>query len=406
MEGYVIANFESKNIKGGVFDVTTFQGEHCDEYLVKDSESGERRLYRKGVLELSWREANGRKIGDFTMFDKGKSLGKENWSVLLNDKERRYIENRKKEVRLIIRKGEHNHMVYRGGFDNEQSMKRDGEGYAYDEESGRVLIHGVWRDDKLFQIYQEFESEHDMIEYDVIQGVENVSVLNRRPVYEGGYTYRDLTDEYVRHGVGNKIDVESGVAYSECTWSNGAVMNSAELFGGWYVKGRADDAAIQNAKVWTVERGYDVEWESLGKNIYEIDIPSCCCNKSKVKVLDLSELSILRRIKIGSDCFDNVDEVRIVGLNKLERIDIGKNCFTKQKDTYEVTYNPNRRFVLKNCPRVHIVRIDRYSFSDYSVCQIEGVNGLEAIEMGALGEYSSNFYHASLELKSIHIHSE
>lgn len=56
MEGYVIASYESKNIKGGVFDVTTFQGEHCDEYLVKDSESGERRLYRKGVLELNWRE--------------------------------------------------------------------------------------------------------------------------------------------------------------------------------------------------------------------------------------------------------------------------------------------------------------------------------------------------------------
>ena len=53
MEGFVIANYESKNIKGGVFDVTTFQGEHCDEYLVKDSENGERRLYRKGVLELT-----------------------------------------------------------------------------------------------------------------------------------------------------------------------------------------------------------------------------------------------------------------------------------------------------------------------------------------------------------------
>lgn len=53
MEGYVIASYESKNIKGGEFDVTTFQGEHCDEYLVKDSESGEPRLYRKGVLELS-----------------------------------------------------------------------------------------------------------------------------------------------------------------------------------------------------------------------------------------------------------------------------------------------------------------------------------------------------------------
>ena len=42
----------------------------------------------------------------------------------------------------------------------------------------------------------------------------------------------------------------------------------------------------------------------------------------------------------------------------------------------------------------------RYSFSDYSVCEIENVPSLEVIEMGDVNKESGNFYYASLELKS------
>ena len=48
----------------------------------------------------------------------------------------------------------------------------------------------------------------------------------------------------------------------------------------------------------------------------------------------------------------------------------------------------------------------RYSFSDYSVIEIENVNALEVIEMGDVNEVSYGFYYASLELKSILIHNE
>ena len=53
MEGYVSSKCERKSVEGRDFEVTTFQGEHCDEYVVKEEKSGECRLYRKGVLELS-----------------------------------------------------------------------------------------------------------------------------------------------------------------------------------------------------------------------------------------------------------------------------------------------------------------------------------------------------------------
>ena len=48
----------------------------------------------------------------------------------------------------------------------------------------------------------------------------------------------------------------------------------------------------------------------------------------------------------------------------------------------------------------------RDSFSDYSVCEIEDVDALEVIEFGELNEESRSFFYASLELKSILIHSE
>ena len=77
---------------------------------------------------------------------------------------------------------------------------------------------------------------------------------------------------------------------------------------------------------------------------------------------------------------------------------IGKNSFTKQKNSWG--NDPNRHFYLKNCERLRELKMGRYSFSDYSVCEIENMDSLEVIEMGDLNEYSVNFSSASLELKS------
>ena len=290
MEGYVSSKCERKSVEGREFEVTTFQGEHCDEYVVKDKKSGECCLYRKGVLELSWREENGRKVDKFTLYEKGRGVRKESWKSAWNREEHRYVEDCKGTMRMIIRRGEENHVVYRGGFDNEESLKREGEGYAYDEKSGRVLVHGVWKNDELLQILQEFESENEMIEYEVSEG-ENVSVLNRRPVYTGSYVFDESKNEYLRNGKGNEIDLNSGVATSECEWWSGVLKDRVELFGGWYVKGREEDSLIQGiVETWSADIHNEVEWNSLDRNVFEIVVSSNCCNEKSMKVLDLSEL--------------------------------------------------------------------------------------------------------------------
>ena len=124
----------------------------------------------------------------------------------------------------------------------------------------------------------------------------------------------------------------------------------------------------------------------------------------KKEVLDLSRFTELSELKIGSECFNYVNEVKWVGMNCLESVVIGENSFTKHKNDYG--YDPNRHFYLKNCPKLKSLKMGRYSFSDYSVCQIENVDALEVIEMGDLDYWSNCFYWSSLELKSVLILNE
>ena len=101
----------------------------------------------------------------------------------------------------------------------------------------------------------------------------------------------------------------------------------------------------------------------------------------------------MRELKVGDDCFEYVDEVKLIDLSKLERVVIGRNCFTKKK--YYWGNDPNRHFYLKDCERLRELKIGCCSFSDYTVCEIENVPSLEVIEMN-----HNCFYYASLELKS------
>ena len=119
------------------------------------------------------------------------------------------------------------------------------------------------------------------------------------------------------------------------------------------------------------------------------------CNDKYFTVLALSFFSNLKVLEVGEYSFAFVEEVKLIGLRQLERVVIGKHSFRRGKRD-----DPNRHFHLKNCKRLRELKMGRYSFSDYSVCEIENVPSLEVIEMGELNEWSSNFKYISLELKS------
>ena len=141
------------------------------------------------------------------------------------------------------------------------------------------------------------------------------------------------------------------------------------------------------------------DWDCVDKRVGVIEVSDGCCNEEGLKELDLRGFVNLRELKVGDECFENVKEVRLIGLNELESVEIGMSSFTKKK--YGGGKDPNRHFYLKNCPKLRSLKMGRYSFSDYYVIGIENVDALEEIEMG---DYS--FYYASLELKSILMHGE
>ena len=132
--------------------------------------------------------------------------------------------------------------------------------------------------------------------------------------------------------------------------------------------------------------------------ITDLEIGKDVCRFENVTVFDLTKYPKLKTLRIGHNSFKYVNELKLVGLNNLESVIIGENSFTKHQNWYG--NDPNRHFFAKNCPKLKSLKMGRYSFSDYSVCEIEDVDSLEVIEMGDLGFHSYAFPCASLELKS------
>ena len=140
------------------------------------------------------------------------------------------------------------------------------------------------------------------------------------------------------------------------------------------------------------------EWNALDSDVSIVFVKSYSCNDASLTVLNVSRLTSLQELSVGDYCFENVKELRLVGLSGLKRVTIGSNSFTKSKNGFGS--DPNRRFQLKDCSALTELRVGRYSFSDYSSCEIENVDALESIAMGEVTSESFNFHSASLELKS------
>ena len=213
---------------------------------------------------------------------------------------------------------------------------------------------------------------------------------NRR-VYEG---FR-IGDVNVCYGTKYYSDVQKveykGEICEGKRWGRGIQYdrNGKTVFDGEWMN---DDNQIEKRVVLNEEN------QLLHSHIEELIVENNSCNGPEWTALDLTLMSHLRLFKVGDECFENVDEVKLIGLNQLEKVVIGENSFTKKKNSWG--YGPDRHFYLKNCERLRELKIGCSSFSDYSVCEIENVPSLELIEMGELNERSFNFYYASLELKS------
>ena len=217
----------------------------------------------------------------------------------------------------------------------------------------------------------------------------------------------DKNNERVYEGF--RID-EKNVCYGRTYYSD---ISRLEYEGEWCDGGRWGRGVQYDRNGVVV---YDGEWLNddrlekrvkirsatvlLHNHVEELRVVDWCCNEEGLKELDLRGFVNLRELKVGDECFKNVKKVNICGLRELERMIVGSESFRRDNDS------KGGSFYLKNCPKLKSLKMGRYSFSDYTVIEIENVDALEVIEMGDLNEESNNFYSASLELKSILIHSE
>lgn len=399
LDGYVAVKTDSPDIKeidGVDYEVTTYQGEHSNEYVLKDPKTGICQLYYKGLRQLCWVEEGTKKPGGFITYKQGEVIRCEDWNGILNKKVFRYIVNEedKMEMEMEIIE-EDNHVTYRGGFDDILSMKRDGVGIEFDPITERPLRYGVWKDDELFQVFQEFESEHRMLEYEV-EEEPNADVTKRNLIYDGDYEYDEKEGVFLRNGMG--FEIENGVAINKGEWDMGEKISSIPLHDGWLAEKNEKKPAGWGRKLQVVIRS-SYEWDDLDDDVTEIVVPSDSCNESDFTSLDLSRYKRLKSIEIGDDCFQHVKEVNISSLERLKTLTIGKNSFTIEKNSEDD--NTSREFHLNNCSALKELRIGRYSFSDYSLCEIKNMDRLEVIEMGDLDpEHPCNcFANANLELK-------
>ena len=156
---------------------------------------------------------------------------------------------------------------------------------------------------------------------------------------------------------------------------------------------RGTDSPNPAENVFTV--ALEGDWFKLQPSVERIVVSHHSGNEPQLVTLDLSGFALLKSFVVGKECFENVRELHIVGLNELESVVIGKKSFGK----FFAKGDPDRRFCLKNCPKVRELRISLWAFYYYTVCEIENVSALEVIKMGNVKEASFCFYEASLQLR-------
>ena len=411
--------------------MTLYQGDHSNEYLLSEMKEGKVegrcQLFNRGILSLAWMMKNGKRVGGITEYENGKAISKEGWDSLLGNGggDRRMIENSKEGLIMTIRrKGKENEgdagcVIYRGGFDEE--MNREGYGIEYDIENGKEKIEGYWSKDKLIRMIREFDADNNqMIEY--AENIEdndesNMELLNRIPIYIGGYSIEN--GKYVRNGVGYLIDEKSGTANRESEWANGKEKKEVgtDLYEGWYVKGMSESIRsvlknenpsemktnqIVNVAAKRIEIHNNGELNALNLNVKELVICSNSCND--LNELDLNKFEWLESIEIGNDCFGSVKIYKIDGLNRLKTIKIGKNSFTQKKNSDGD--DKSKSFHILNCESLESIQIGEYSFSDFAgQFELKNLPQLQSIQIGTIDILSSsyNFHGSSFVIRGIEL---
>ena len=190
-------------------------------------------LFENNVLKQKWQEnEKGVKSDEFIAYKNGLVDFRQQFSDILEQIDCKRIVNHKKGLCMEIWSAKTGHLIYHGEYN--ENRQRDGWSIEYDEESGRVVLEGIWKNGTLIEVIRCF-NEDTMTELKR-NGKDSVDPVKRIPIYVGGFRYDEDTETFVREDKGCLIDEETGIATRECEWKDGKEASGRDLFDGWYTR--------------------------------------------------------------------------------------------------------------------------------------------------------------------------
>ena len=213
LDGYISESTSKTLIKNGIqYEVQFYQGKHKNEFTMR-SPLGNVFLYENNVLKQNWQENEKKvKISEFITYKNGRVDFFQRFEDIFEQRDNNRIVNHKKGCRMEIWSSKTGHLIYHG--ETNEKRQKEGWGIEYDEESGRVVIEGIWNKGTLIEVTRCF-NEDAMTELNR-NGKDSLDPVKRIPIYVGGFRYDEDTETFVREGKGCLIDAKTGIATREC----------------------------------------------------------------------------------------------------------------------------------------------------------------------------------------------
>ena len=382
LDRYITLGNPEPLIKNGMqYSIQRYQGKHKDEFLLR-SGNGDILLFENNVLKQYWQEnEDGKKSEEFTRYKNGRVDFTQRFDYILDQMNSKRIVYHKRGLRMEIWSSQTGHLLYHGEF-NERRM-REGWGIEYDEESGNVVVEGIWRKGILKEVIRLFNG-NTMTELKR-NGEDSLDPTKRIPMYVGGFRYDEDNERFIREGVGCLIEAQSGIATRESEWKNGKEVSGTDLCYGRY------DPITKQQIVQSI-----VDMTKMSLQVTDLTISSNCCNDCYS--LDLNTYKWLQSIEIGNECFESVQTFRINGLSRLKYLKIGSNSFTQNKSGSG--FDKSKSFQILNCESLESIQIGEYSFSDFAGdFGLENLPQLQSIQIGTIGYKSYNFHFSSFVIR-------
>ena len=340
-------------------------------------------MYENNVLKQEWKEdKNGKKSEEFIRYKNGRADFSQRFQDILEQMNSKRFVYHKKGLRMEIWSVKTGHLLYHGEY-NERRMK-EGWGIEYDEESGNVVMEGIWSKGRLIEVIRCFNGD-TMTELKR-NGSDSLDPTKRIPIYVGGFRYDEDNERFVREGKGCLIDEKTGIATRECEWKNGKEVSGVNLHGGWYnpkwryvfstaMIPRPEPAPLR------INVTESAEWSDVSLQVSDLTISSKCCND--LNALDLNRFEWLQSIEIGNYCFGSVETFQIDGLNRLKTIKIGNNSFTQKRNDYG--NDQSKSFHILNCESLKSIQIGERSFRYFGgEFELKNLPQLQSIQIGTV----------------------